>query len=170
MSKGERATIAIGIIGLVGIVLQIWIALVHEEEHRAGITAAVGIALLGLVVASVNAWALQRNLRDAHRAEKTEIKLTNAVYEHGVQRAEAQRVHDEEVSRLRSENDRLVQVISRHNDEISEMSGRHQQEVEALKRKHAEDIKDERSVVIHSARWGIGGTYSVDQTAVLAGC
>jgi hypothetical protein len=85
MSKGEKWTVTLGIIGVVGVGLQVWIALLHEEEHRPGIMTTVAIVLLGLLVAAVNIYAIYRNLKDAKRAAELRAEIVTIKDEHATQ-------------------------------------------------------------------------------------
>ena len=111
MSKGERWTIIISIIGLVGIGLQVWLALLHEEEHRAGIMTTVGMILLAVVVALVNLYAIYRNLKDASRVKGFEARIIALKNEHQrlVAGLEKQHEHQEYNSR-QSTKEALAEV------------------------------------------------------------
>jgi hypothetical protein len=82
MSKGEKWTIGIGLLALVGVGLQVWIAVVHEQEHTVGIVNTLFAILFWVSLGAVNVYSIYRNLRDARRVKDTTKKAATMLIEY----------------------------------------------------------------------------------------
>lgn len=69
MSRSEKWTIALGILGIVGVGLQVWLAVIGNREHKTDIVNTLCVIALWLVVGAANAYAIFRNWRDTSRCK-----------------------------------------------------------------------------------------------------
>lgn len=162
MSRAEKATIAIGVLGIILMGYQAWDIL----DRRRNVTAAIAVSVW-IIAAGMIGYSIYSNLKDAHRADTLRSEIITIKDEHTTQMKGQEKQHEQKADGLRRANATLVRQISSHQDEIDEIIARHQRDMERLKSENQKAVADSRRLVIHSATWGIGGMYSQEYTGNL---
>jgi hypothetical protein len=139
---------AVGIAGVLVPVLYLYLQLQVWKQQGNDVNAlAVGIIATALLWC-FSIFVIVRYWRDARKAEGLRIaKIT---------------MEDDYNTRL--------EVERRRNEKLAEQTLTLQNEIETLKYQHERAVRNARSVVIHSAKWGAGGIrqiYSIDVTSAL---
>jgi len=125
--------------------LYIYLQLLQWRKHGDDYLPLAAVIIVTAILWVVLIVATIRNWRDARRAAQQKEKNKE----------------------LNDYNNQLVGKLALKQEEIAEMEKRYEGNIEALKYQHAKVIRDARTVVINSARWGIGGPYSGDVTSLL---
>jgi hypothetical protein len=155
MSRADKIIIVLTITGLILAGIQTW-----DVLDKRNLVIAVLAVISWMCGAGMVTFGVTRMLLDIGRAKRTAAILESERLIHAETVASLQ-------EELRKRQEGLAQEATRHHTEMADLKKEHQAGVEALKDMHAKNIKDARRTVINSARWGIGGPYNSDQTALL---
>jgi hypothetical protein len=142
MSKVDRTIICIGIASLVLMAIPAW-----ETLERWGVVTGAILILVWLVGATLLAYSVYRNLKDAHRVEQARRDATDALSTERAQwRAAMIRVGDDFISAMSSQSNQNQERFGNFFDKVelgvSTVAGAVHEAIQRLQSEHAERLAE----------------------------